>query len=366
MTMAFAYCPIVKGKLNDIKAVAMLARDVVPSIRPLIEFPPFLPTDKTEQVLGRFTKRMADHLPSQACYVDFPLLKPGARTSDGAPALLSAYGQLNAIAVPFEPVYGFDRDDSLWPHVIRQADRSGGLLLRLDPDDVDVPEETIDKIVELKQLGLEHAMTDVMIDMRSVTSTQEALQNASSVSGFINELAASVAVRRVIVAGSSAPKTVAGIQKDSHGIVTRGELLMWAQLATANLRTIPIYGDYGIIHPDFSDLTMSTNINGKIRYTEGSVVHVFRGHSLRMGNKYEQYRVLASRVINSGVYQGSTFSFGDRYIADCATGLVGTGNPGTWVHVDQNHHLTYVAKQVERLGELARNGSSADVVFQSA
>lgn len=81
-----------------------------------------------------------------------------------------------------------------------------------------------------------------------------------------------------------------------------------------------------LIHPDFSDLTPSPHINGKIRYTQGSKLHVHRGQSLRQGDKYEQYRGLASEVLHSSHYQGGAFSYGDQYMHDCATGHAGTGN----------------------------------------
>jgi hypothetical protein len=265
-----------------------------------------------------------------------------------------------------EPAFGFDRDDALWPTVIAQAKRSGGLLLRLDRDDLESFQETIDQIADLRLRGLDLRELDVMIDQRSLNSDDETLAAASATADFIDALCSSVPVRKVLVAGSSAPKTVSEVERDSYGVIPRRELTLWAHVASERLPVQPIYADYGVIHPDFSDQTPSTHINGKIRYTQGKVFHIYRGHSLRQADKYEQYRGLAAAVSRSAHYQGSSFSYGDRYIYECATGHSGTGNPGTWVLVDQNHHVTYTAKQFRQLAGLAAKGGSSSQILAQA
>lgn len=366
MDIDFVYCPVIKGKINDIKAMAFVAPALAENVKPLFELPPFKPTDNREEVLSRFAMRLAKLYSGRPCYVDFPLLKPGANTSGGELALDVGLGQLNAMHILFEPVYGFDRDEALWDVVIRQAIRSGGMLLRLDPDDLEFPEETVERILDLRRFGLDLRMLDVMIDRRYVASRVAAISGVGEIAEFIENLATATTVRNVIVAASSAPKTVAEIDKDGYGEVSRNELTLWATLATERLPIRPVFGDYGVIHPDFSDLTMSTHINGKIRYTQGATFHIHRGHSLRLGDKYDQYRRLSAAVINSRHYQGNTFSYGDRYIFDCATGHAGTGNPGTWVLVDQNHHISYAVDQQQRLNVLVSSGMPLEEVLDRA
>ena len=362
----FLYCPIIKGKLNDIKAMAFVAHSVADSAKALYELPPFKPTDDAEVVLARFASRLGSLVGKRPCYVDFPVLRPGARTSNREPALEAGLGQLNAVGINYEPVFGFDRDDAMWNLVIRQAARSGGMLLRLDSDDLEFQDETIDRIVELRHQGLDLRTVDVMIDRRFLGSKQTAMAAASETADFIDRLVTAVRIRNVLVAGSSAPKSVAEIERDTCGTVARHELTFWASLATERLPIRPIYSDYGVIHPEFSDLTLSTHINGKIRYTQGGNLYIHRGHSLRQGNKFDQYRTLSSEVASSSHYQGSTFSYGDRYIYDCATGHAGTGNPGTWVLVDQNHHISYTAAQLQRLTALVEQGLPAEEILVRA
>ena len=366
MDMTFQYCPIIKGKINDIKAVAFSSAQTLQHIKPLFELPPFVATDTAELITARFATRLGTHFLGRPCYVDFPLIRPGLRASSGDFVLDVAYGQLNALNIAFEPVYGFDRDSLLWPIVIDQAIASGGMLLRLDRDDIDTPEETVDQIGDLVARGLPIGLLDVMIDCRFIDQDTEATRLVDPVADLIDFINSRFDIRKTIVAGSSALKTVSAIPVNSTGQMVRGELALWAHLTQARLSSAAIMGDYGVIHPDFSDIVPSAHINGKIRYTSGRLTHIFRGHSLRIDDRYDQYRVLASSVTANRIYAGSAYSYGDRYIFDCATGLGGTGTPGTWVLADQNHHLALVTSQIQRLLSLARRGATASELLEMA
>jgi hypothetical protein len=363
MDHEFLYSPIIKGKLNDIRAMAYVEHSLARQTKPLYELPPFRPTKKPEEELTRFVQRLSKMSGPRPCYVDFPMLKPGAIVVTGESALLSGFALLKNAGVQFEPVYGFDRDEAMLSTVVQWAQQQGGMLLRLDQDDLDFPEETIERIFDLRAMGLDLRMLDLLIDHRYIGTEAEALAAAASTCDFVDALLRFVRVRTVIVSGSSSPKTVVEIGKNSHGAITRQELVLWANVVTQNLPVTLVFGDYGVIHPDFTDLTPSTHINGKIRYTQGTKLHIHRGHSLRQGEKYEQYRRLASAVIGGSYYQGREASYGDRYIYECATGHAGTGNPGTWVMVDQNHHLSYTVKQMATLRTLVTRGLTAEALL---
>jgi hypothetical protein len=366
MDIDFAYSPVIKGKLNDIKATSQLSANVSKRIKPVFELPPFAETDKPEQVIARFGDRLVKNYSANPCYVDFPLLKSGAKTSTGEGVLTTAYRQLNALSINFEPVYGFDRDNSQWPVVIQQARRSGGMLLRLEADDMEFASDSMDRIQELSLQGLDLRQMDVLLDCRYLPTVEAAGAMSDMAAAFLETLATSFSIRKAIVAGSTAPKTVSAIPENSSRSLNRNELWLWTSLRVKGLGLDVVYGDYGVIHPDFTDLTPSPNINGKIRYTQGKDIHIFRGQSLRKADKYDQYRRLSHGVINSGFYQGHMFSHGDRYIYDCANGQAKTGSPGVWVLNDQNHHFTYVAQQIQRLETLIYRGFPQDAVLQQA
>ena len=110
-----------------------------------------------------------------------------------------------------------------------------------------------------------------------------------------------------------------------------------------------MYGDYGIVHPDFSAGGPNKNRNSKIRYTSGNKIRYFRGHKLADPPYFSKYHELAERVRSSSIFRGADFSFGDQYVEDCADLNAGTGSLGTWVAADMNHHFEYTAVQIARI-----------------
>lgn len=90
---------------------------------------------------------------------------------------------------------------------------------------------------------------------------------------------------------------------------------------------------------------------------------VFRGHSLKREPKYGQYRDLAAQVLASTTYMGRDYSSGDDYIWRCANYESGTGNLGTWVEVDMNHHLVQTNQMLPRAMQGMRDGMAVEDVL---
>ena len=164
----------------------------------------------------------------------------------------------------------------------------------------------------------------------------------------------------ISVIASSMPKDVGSVPKKGTKSFYRQEMPIWLNVAAGVPSERIAFGDYGIVHPNFSDKIIATNANAKIRYTKGLHHHVFRGYNLKEGLKYKQYHELARRVVDSSVYIGRDHSFGDEYVWRCANMEVGSGNLGTWVEVDMNHHLVYVAAQLPQILTRVAAGISAN------
>jgi hypothetical protein len=139
-------------------------------------------------------------------------------------------------------------------------------------------------------------------------------------------------------------------------------LLLWLDAYTS-LRGKPLsFGDYGIVHPNFSLKNPATNANAKIRYTKGGHHHFFRGRSLKKAT-YKQYHSLAGLVVKSEHFMRSDYSFGDEYVWRCSRQEEGTGNLGTWVQVDMNHHMVYVADHLHQMLVKLTSGASIPEVL---
>ena len=363
----YRYVPVIKGKTNDLKAIAKVSARRRALVKPLVEMVPVGPDDSVDTHLESFAHNLVKFGPAQNLFADLYGLLPGQTIADGTDATLAGYRLLRSKGVIPTPVYGFDRDDSIWDSLRVEVQRFGrGFCFRIDIEDLDDrSEETWAAILERSaQLGLRPSQTDLMIDLRYVGEDDcDRLKNL--VVDFLGFMPNDSEYRSLIISGSSAPKDVSGVPKDGNGAIPRKELQVWMQLQ-ADLFGFRVltYSDYGVVNPDFTMMGPNKNANAKIRYTTSGKIRIHRGHRLADAPGYRQYHLLAGRVRDSSEYQGRDFSEGDRYIDDCADLNAGTGNLGTWVFVDMNHHFEIAASQVEGLSTRIDESFSADAIAE--
>jgi hypothetical protein len=148
------------------------------------------------------------------------------------------------------------------------------------------------------------------------------------------------------IAGTGMPVGTADVGANNSAELPRLEWLLWTALTEADYRR-PSFGDYAVQHPnplsDFNPLYMDSS--AQLRYTILREWFIARGRGVRrVGNV--QIRDLARQVVNHSQYSGSGYSWGDKWLDDCANNLVSAGNQGVWRKVTTNHHLTFVARQV--------------------
>jgi len=346
------YVPIIKGKTNDLKAVAKVSQASKSLVKPMLEIVPVPPDSNVDDHLHSFAHNVLKYGHTKNLFVDFYGFLPGQKLKDGLDATIAGFRLLRTKGVVLTPAYGFDRDDALWTPLRAEVKKFGqGFCFRVDIDDLDDrSEETWEAIIERSaELGLLPEQIDLMIDLRYVGEIKsDILRNL--VVDFLAFMPAGSKYRSLILSGSSALKEVSSIPKDGVGDVVRNELQLWMQLQ-ADLYGLSsfTYSDYGVVHPESTMVGPNKNANAKIRYTTKGKIKIYRGHRLADAPKYHQYRLLADQVRNSADYRGRTFSAGDRYIDNCADMNVGTGNLGTWVFVDMNHHIENTVVQIGKL-----------------
>lgn len=353
------YVPIIKGKKGDVIAVGSVSAAVRSVTKPLIEAMPFNPkkVESLDAHIHLFCQYIRKYAPLGDVFVDFYGLMPDANVSDGTNGTVFGYQLLRGLGRAVTPVYGLERNDDIWPDLAKIVlAANNGFAFRLRHDDLadELIPETWGAIVErTAQIGLSEGEIDLILDFGSLSRHQPDEVKEAVISFLFHNPRAHL-YRSVVVAASSALKDVSSVEKDDMSEVVRGELYLWSDLWNDMPEGVkPIYGDYGVVHPDFSDMGPNKNMNAKIRYTVGDKILYFRGHALLRPEKdYTQYYDLAKRVISDRRCKTRDHSNGDAYLHDCANRLTETpGAPATWVQADMNHHVTYVAQQVRRLVE---------------
>lgn len=347
------YSPIVKGKLNDLKALGMVSGSARAHVKPLIEAMPLPKGSDIDKHLHKLAHYLVKHVPLGEIYLDFYGLLPGQKVANGTDATVAGFRLVKTLGRIVTPVYGLGRDDLLWQSLIPIVKSNAqGFCFRVDVDDLDdLAEDTWEQILGRgAELGLRPSQIDLMVDLRDVTKFE--FDELRGIVGRLFAINPNIrGYRSVILAGSSALKTVGDIPKDGVDHVARRELTLWSQVQREVIPDFPlIFGDYGVIHPEFSDQGRNQNVNAKVRYTDRGRIIYFRGHGLlRPVKDFGQYHVLAARVRDSSAYQGPQFSYGDSYIDAVADFSTTSGNLGTWVLADMNHHLEYTTLQMSKL-----------------
>lgn len=366
MALQTLYTPIVKGKANDFKAIGKMPEMLATITFPLVEL---LAPDEPSQFDAsyiRFGDQLRKHCPNQRISVDLHSIAPSQKTADGSRGLEAACAYLKRLGVQFVPVFGFDHEPELWNRIAKITSREGrGLTIRLTVEDLLVPDETLQELLDrLESAKINANQVNLIIDLASLHGMDKlTVAKMGSLSlDFIDFAMTARKFGLISIVGSSMPKDVSEVPKEGEQAISRRELPLWLGV-TGNLpKSALAFGDYGVIHPNFSLKAPATNANAKIRYTSSGATQIFRGYCLREGGKYNQYHDLSRRVVTASIYEGRGYSFGDDYVWRCANFEASSGNLGTWVEVDMNHHLVFTAAQLVRIeSHVATGMSTADV-----
>ena len=253
----------------------------------------------------------------------------------------------------FIPTIGTERNEEYVSSLQGEVERGldNGICVRLLKDDLETPKDALREIHEvLKTLKITSSEVHLLIDFKhletsNVPSAIELLtetENYFTFSGW----------KSLIISGSGFPENMSGVPTDTIAKIPRSELELWQSALQLEplLGIKPLYSDYCIVHPEIPDVD-PTAINpvGKIRYTTEDSWIIFKGYSLKIKDRYDQYFELAKKVVNHQCFRGSETSWADNHYKKCSEESTSTGNLTTWITVDTNHHLTIVAEQVSKI-----------------
>ena len=354
------YVPILKGKEGEFAALETLANDVKEPIIPLIEVPG-IPYDYANQrpaktleehvsnVAERLRKCWADH----PLYLDLPWFEDDERVPNGEVALESVLSDCRRLGVLVIPVVSRNSSPESLAAAGRHAAASRlGACVRLMvedfEEDIDVEQEIIRLVATFGDRAI--GSTDILLDLGDLNyETTRAVLVARSILSMVPQPAS---WRRLILAGASFPEDLSDVDAATTSTLPRREWHLWKTLLKRPgllPRRDMIYSDYGISHPVPRELDPRTmRMSASIRYTIDSDWLIVKGRNVRQYG-FDQYFELCRELVERREYYGREFSWGDNYIAECATKESGPGNATTWRKVGTNHHLTVVVRALANM-----------------
>ena len=148
--------------------------------------------------------------------------------------------------------------------------------------------------------------------------------------------------RNFVLVGTAIPETFKSIAKGQDDLPRHDWVFFRKFLSKlpSGMRR-PNYGDYTIVHPNFTPQDMrKIKAAGKIVYTTEKSWWVRKGNAFR-GNEGQMHDHCAA-LVESGVFKGGDYSYGDDYIGKCAIKKAPPSNLTRWKDVAINHHMMQV------------------------
>ncbi len=157
--------------------------------------------------------------------------------------------------------------------------------------------------------------------------------------------------RNFALTGSSTPAHARAPEFPPDDIrwLVRSEWWTWLALkAAGGVGRMPVFGDYGVIHPDRVEAIAEPKRLiriPQIRYTWADGTWLIRGTDLD-GGPDDTRRLLRQFCDDPLGWSGPDMSWGDAWMLQAATGSDSLGSFETWRRVGQTHHIAYVTQQL--------------------
>ena len=350
------YTPMLKGKDGELGALGVASLKTRAAMLPVLDVAPVpwdfkndRPAKTLDQHLEKLPRRLQKYWgPGQRFGLDFMHISDGKRLKDGTHPLEAVVERCRAASLDVVPVVGPDRDAAFYEAARAACARSRhGAALRIPRDRFHEPSLFSEL---LQETGLQAQECDLILDLRDVA--QDDVQRAAmDALGALQSLPGAMRWRTVTVAASGFPHDLSKVKKNSKGSFPRTALAIWKRLRElgSELPRVPLYGDYGITHPDLSEMDPRTmKMSANIRYTRANEFLVVKGNLVKP-HGYRQMYDLCRRLVDTVEDFDPSLSWGDDFIAACARNEGSTGNATTWRKLGTSHHFAVVVPQIASL-----------------
>jgi hypothetical protein len=349
------YVPILKGRDGEYGALSCLLPESRNRMTPVIELPP-IPWDFEQQ---RPAKTIDEHLrkvgqkidrawgPGRPFFLDCMWIAETERMDDGAHPVEYLFGSARSRSLAPVPVVGLLRGADYvgaCARVIRQDSR--GVCIRIQREDFVDFTDFADEVQRLLDtVGVSTTDADLLLDLRALAPDHRSVDAVGALA-LISQIPNLDQWRSFTVAATSFPENLIGLPPSDCSVVPRQEWGLWRDILAARSFRLPTFGDYAISHPEHAEVDYRVmRPSASVRYTSDGSWLVLKARNLR-DHGYGQFHDVCRDLIDRAEYRGSHFSWGDKYIEDCANEIVGTGNLTTWRKVGTSHHLAFVLRQV--------------------
>jgi Beta protein len=324
------YVPILKTKAGECWAVGNLSPTVSQLLTPLFEIHPHKDKDSVSHAEGMCETISSVWGTSSEFFLDTVWLHPG----NGDPSLIAtAFEYARGEGLQAIPVVRATYDQAALDVITDiNAEDERGYVLRL-PSDLAASHEAIHAVTRYLDIPLEKV--DLLLDYR---------HHPMDLVADVPKLPNLGEWRRFIAASAAFPRSTASLPLNTWHHLPRHDWATWQKVGKVKRR--PMFSDYVIRDPGPPATGGEPSAN--LKYTRAESWYVRIGRKLKQGYASDMYEICKS-LVESGQFDGPTYSRGDAIINDLAEGrgAPGPGGAQQWLQWAMNHHLTFAAQQVQ-------------------
>lgn len=215
--------------------------------------------------------------------------------------------------------------------------QGSGLAIRIEFNDLG-DFEVLDTLMQSVRLLPKDCV--LLIDLTEADTSQHD-EFAAFLVEAIDGLASRGNWARIITAASSYPfKNPAPSEGEADAVRAEWKVWDWALKLNPDLHRSVVYGDFGADNATFSFTGGGIPIP-HLRYALKDAWRIVRG-----SKQHASLQGVAKRIADAKTFFGRSFSAGDEFIADCATGAAPIGDASRWRAANMNHHFMVVITEL--------------------
>jgi len=351
------YVPALRWRMAEYQALMRLTAEAKERVVPYItiperefDFDSWQPKKTIHEHVHPFVARYEKKWGDRPAWIGIHPSIVGGVMNDGRDILTYVFDGLrkfDAKAVPSIRLDAENRIQNSVAAIIGQDGRGVAIAVRLE--DLMKKDAFARVVAMFKSLGVNEDEVDLIVDLgepnfEPYDTFSIALITALRRLGDLNRF------RNFVLVSTAIPETFKGIAKGQDELPRHDWLFFQTLLSKlpSGMRR-PNYGDYTIVHPDFTPQDMrKIKSAGKIVYTTGKSWWIRKGGAFR-GNEGQMHEHCAV-LVGSGVFKGNSYSYGDDYIGKCAIKKAPSSNLTRWKDVTINHHIMHVLDDLSTSG----------------
>lgn len=350
------YVPSIRWRQAEYQALLHLQDAIKDRIVPFIMIPNIeydfeerRPKRTVQEHVRPFAKRFRSKWTTRPAWIGVDESIVQSPMDDGTHILAHIFSELRSFfgtIVPAIPL-SVDKDTAQIVRAIMKRDERGvGISVRLE----DLMSLDLNSRLQalISGLNVNEGAVDLFVDLQAPNFVPPQ-DFCGSLIKNLSTLVDLDRYRNLIIVSTAMPSSMGDIPVGATKIRREDWLFFKYFVAHIddNIRR-PNFGDYTVVHPTFSAIDMRMiKSAGKIVYTTPSDWWVWKGVAFQ-GNQEQMHDHCAELVKNS-IFKGEGFSYGDKYIVECATRKKSPGNLTLWKGVTINHHITQVVHDLAKL-----------------